>query len=335
MLLAGVEGSQGVIGKGRAWAAGDFVLQLVVARLACIKGQGMNFLQHLHAIHAINKPLLEVVVCKRVGVIQPFVPVITRVARGGIARYRFALAIDEQGMRLCGCWRNNPVLAVGVQALFFPATGKYLGVAVFKRGGKVPLRGDDFAACAIHEADLALLDEAAQPFRPVIGAVVVSHGVVQKASLPVIDIPPYRQDAAVNVRGGCAGAEKFQRAFLHRLAECVIQHGRVLRGHDDFAFAACAYQIGFLVQKIVDRLLRPCGRGEQGQGQRKYGRPYAHWPGRHAKMGHGCMRAYARRCRCRAICACTCAGAVPPRVLRACRLPRRLSTSYTSLSMAG
>lgn len=43
----------------------------------------------------------------------------------------------------------------------------------------------------------------------------------------------------------------------------------------------------------------------------------------------------ASRPRCRSICARTCAGAVPPRVFRAFRLPARLSTSNTSASMAG
>jgi len=41
----------------------------------------------------------------------------------------------------------------------------------------------------------------------------------------------------------------------------------------------------------------------------------------------------ASRARWRAICARTCAGAVPPRVLRASRLPRRLSAANTSPPM--
>ena len=51
-----------------------------------------------------------------------------------------------------------------------------------------------------------------------------------------------------------------------------------------------------------------------------------------------CVSSYeieSNRALCRSSCARTCAGAVPPRVLRACRLPRRLKHSYTSLPIWG
>ncbi len=48
-----------------------------------------------------------------------------------------------------------------------------------------------------------------------------------------------------------------------------------------------------------------------------------------------CALAQPSRARCRAICASTCAGAVPPSVLRALRVPRRLRQSYTSFSIDG
>ena len=51
-----------------------------------------------------------------------------------------------------------------------------------------------------------------------------------------------------------------------------------------------------------------------------------------------CVSSYeieSNRALCRSSCARTRVGAVPPRVLRACRLPRRLKHSYTSLPIWG
>ena len=78
--------------------------------------------------------------------------------------------------------------------------------------------------------------------------------------------------------------------------------------------------------------------GGEGEPRRRRNKPpigHQRLPVKREQLSKPESHAAVSRTRCRAICACTCAGAVPPSVPRALRLPRRLSGSNTSFSMAG
>ena len=78
--------------------------------------------------------------------------------------------------------------------------------------------------------------------------------------------------------------------------------------------------------------------GGEGEPRRRRNKPrigHQRLPIKRKQLSKPESHAAVSRTRCRAICACTCAGAVPPSVPRAFRLPRRLSGSNTSFSMAG
>ena len=130
-----------------------------------------------------------------------------------------------------------------------------------------------------------------------------------------------------------AAASQFTKRMLRcaRPTLCASRHGH--KGFEDRTRAIAALGLGLFLLPLP----RGEGRGE-GEPRRRRNKPRIgdqRLPVKREQLSKPESHAAVSRTRCRAICACTCAGAVPPSVPRAFRLPRRLSGSNTSFSMAG
>ena len=120
-------------------------------------------------------------------------------------------------------------------------------------------------------------------------------------------------------------------ALRARPTPCASRHGQ--KGFEDRTRAIAALGLGLFLLPLPRRE----GRGE-GEPRRRRNKPrigHQRLPVKREQLSKPESHAAVSRARCRAICACTCAGAVPPSVPRAFRLPRRLRGSNTSFSMAG
>ena len=130
-----------------------------------------------------------------------------------------------------------------------------------------------------------------------------------------------------------AAASQFTKRMLRcaRPTPCASRHGQ--KGFEDRTRAIAALGLGLFLLPLPRRE----GRGE-GEPRRRRNKPrigHQRLPVKREQLSKPESHAAVSRARCRAICACTCAGAVPPSVPRAFRLPRRLRGSNTSFSMAG
>ena len=157
------------------------------------------------------------------------------------------------------------------------------------------------------------------------GATCDAHARGGAAELALFaSLSPLKQRQRVSSRSAHA-------SLRTRPTPCASRHGQ--KGFEDRTRAIAALGLGLFLLPLPRRE----GRGE-GEPRRRRNKPrigHQRLPVKREQLSKPESHAAVSRARCRAICACTCAGAVPPSVPRAFRLPRRLRGSNTSFSMAG